>query len=122
MDGLDYGIEKGLPFPEQCEGLPDNLQILALGLARLREDNFINQSGPLFVGDEDAKYAAQVLYDDDSEEILERVNRGSGMIVHFHKGKGEVFHAGTTEWVAGLLRKDFAVEQVTRNVLNRFLA
>ena len=122
VDGLDYGIEKGLPFPEQCEGLPDNLQVLALGLARLREDNFINQSGPLFVGDEDAKYAAQVLYDDDSEEILERVNRGSGMIVHFHKGKGEVFHAGTTEWVAGLLRKEFAVEQVTRNVLNRFLA
>ena len=43
------------------------------------------------------------------------------MIVHFPKGRGEVFHAGTTEWVAGLLRRDPAVERVTRNVLDRFL-
>ncbi len=121
VDGLDYRIEQGLPFPESCAGLPDNLQILALGLARLREDDFSGQEDPLFVGDEDAKYTAQVLYGDDGEETLARVDRGSGMIVHFTKGKGEVFHAGTTEWVAGLLRKDFAVEQVTRNVLNRFL-
>ena len=43
------------------------------------------------------------------------------MIVSFNKGNGKVFHAGTTEWVAGLIHGDMAVEQVTRNVLNRFL-
>ena len=43
------------------------------------------------------------------------------MIVHFRKGKGEVFHAGTTEWIAGLIYHDPAVEQVTKNVLDRFL-
>jgi hypothetical protein len=43
------------------------------------------------------------------------------MIVNFKRGKGEVFHAGTCEWVAGLLRKDAMVERVTANVLNRYL-
>ena len=42
--------------------------------------------------------------------------------VHFTRGKGQVFNAGTTEWVAGLARGDHGVCQVTRNVLKRFLA
>ncbi len=121
VDGLDYCIKEGLPIPEACAGLPDDLQILALGLARLREDNFNSPLDALFVGDEDAIYAANILHGECSEQTLESVNRGSGMVVHFHKGQGEVFHAGTTEWVAGLLRRDKAVEQVTKNVLNHFL-
>jgi hypothetical protein len=44
------------------------------------------------------------------------------MIVSFRKGKGEVFHAGSVEWVAGLLRRDPQVERVTTNVLSRFLS
>jgi hypothetical protein len=32
-----------------------------------------------------------------------------------------VFHAGATEWVAGLLRRDPGVTRVTKNVLTRFL-
>ena len=48
--------------------------------------------------------------------------RGSGMIVSFSKGRGEVFHAGSVEWVAGLLRRDAQVERVTRNVLAGFLS
>jgi len=44
------------------------------------------------------------------------------MIVSFSKGRGEVFHAGSVEWVAGLLRQDAQVERVTRNVLDRFLS
>ena len=43
------------------------------------------------------------------------------MIVSFRRGQGEVFHAGSVEWVAGLLRRDPQVERVTRNVLARFL-
>ena len=49
------------------------------------------------------------------------MKRGSGMIVNFPKGKGEVFHAGSCEWVAGLLRGDAMVEQVTTNVLDRYV-
>ena len=43
------------------------------------------------------------------------------MIVNFQRGKGEVFHAGSCEWVAGLLRRDAMVEKVTGNVLDRYL-
>jgi hypothetical protein len=42
------------------------------------------------------------------------------MMVSFPKGKGEVFHAGTCEWVAGLIDRDPFVERITRNVLDRF--
>ena len=43
------------------------------------------------------------------------------MIVNFKRGKGEVFHAGSCEWVAGLLRRDAIVEKVTANVLDRYV-
>ena len=56
------------------------------------------------------------------QAAVEATKRGCGMIVHFHRGKGEVFHAGTCEWVAGLLRQDEMVIKVTRNVLDRFLS
>ena len=56
-----------------------------------------------------------------SDENLDKVKRGNGMIVNFQRGKGEVFHAGSCEWVAGLLRRDAMVEKVTRNVLDRYV-
>jgi N,N-dimethylformamidase beta subunit-like, C-terminal len=122
VDGLAYRIEDGLPYPEPCVTIPDDLQILAMGLARMREDSFGEPESALFVADHDAVHVAEMLYGSVSEATLTRVDRGSGMMIHFHKGRGEVFHAGATEWVAGLLRHDKAVEQMTRNVLNRFLA
>jgi hypothetical protein len=42
------------------------------------------------------------------------------MIIHWPKGKGEVFTAATCEWVAGLMQGDAQVIAVTRNVLDRF--
>ena len=47
--------------------------------------------------------------------------RGSSMIGVCKTGDGEIFNAGCCEWVSGLIKRDFFVEQVTRNVLNRFL-
>ena len=44
------------------------------------------------------------------------------MIVNFKQGRGEGFHAGSVEWVAGLLRRDPQVERVTSNVLRRYLS
>ena len=43
------------------------------------------------------------------------------MIVNFRSGRGEVFHAGTCDWIMGLTRRDEMVIQVTRNVLDRYL-
>lgn len=119
VGGLQQNIKDGLPYAEPVATLLSDLEILAMGLARMREDKQ-ESSHPSFVGDEDARFVAETLYGKTDEQTLARVNRGSGMIVHFSKGRGEVFNAGKTEWVAGLIRGDHAVEQVTRNVLQRF--
>ena len=71
--------------------------------------------------DEDGRFTAETLFGEASDANLEKVKRGNGMIVNFPRGKGEVFHAGSCEWVAGLLRQDPMVERVTKNVLDRYL-
>jgi hypothetical protein len=122
VDGLDYEIRHGLPWPTFRDGAPENVEIVALGLATNSEiipDERGEVSYFNFYGDP----AAEVMplrYDDDSAESLDRSARGSGMIVSFTRGAGSVFHAGTCDWVAGLKRRDHAVETVTRNVLGRF--
>lgn len=44
---------------------------------------------------------------------------GSGMIASFTRNKGEVFCAGTAEWVVGLIKGDFYTQTITKNVLDR---
>ena len=121
VDGLDYVVRGGLAYPSGAEAVPESLEILALGLSTLAEEGETVREGEVFIGLEDAAFAARTLEGREDAEAIDRVKRGSGMIVSFRRGKGEVFHAGSCEWVAGLIRRDAAVMQVTRNVLNRFL-
>jgi hypothetical protein len=121
VDGLDYVIRDGLPFPSGAEQVPDDLQILALGLASNIEVARAADADSLFLGTEDCELHAEILYGEVTPETVALAGRGSGMIVSFRQGRGEVFHAGSVEWVAGLLRRDPQVERVTRNVLSRFL-
>jgi len=121
VDGLDYLIRDGLPYPAEGSQVPDDLQILAVGLASNIEIARGVDQQALFLGSDDAAYRAEILYAEVNQQTLARAGRGSGMIVSFRRGKGEVFHAGSVEWVAGLMRRDPQVERVTRNVLERFL-
>ncbi len=121
VDGLDYEIHNGRPRPTAMSGAPDGLEILAMGMAsQVEEADFLVPEDQFF-GDEDGRFIAETLYGDASDENLEKVRYSNGMIVNFPKGKGEVFHAGSCEWVAGLLRQDAMVERVTANVLDRYL-
>ena len=122
VDGLDYVIRDGLPYPSGAEQVPEGLEILALGLASNREVARATDPASLFLGSEDCELHARILYDEVTPKTMALAGRGSGMIVSFRKGEGEVFHAGSVEWVAGLLRHDAQVERVTRNVLDRFLS
>jgi hypothetical protein len=122
VDGLDYVIRDGLPYPSDAEQVPDGLEILALGLASNQEVARGVDPATLFLGSEDCELHARILYGEVTPQTLALAGRGSGMIVSFSRGAGEVFHAGSVEWVAGLLRRDPQVERVTRNVLNRFLS
>ncbi|MEK1890039.1 MAG: N,N-dimethylformamidase beta subunit family domain-containing protein [Phyllobacterium sp.] len=121
VDGLDYVIRHGLPEPTGEGDPPDGLQILGLGLSSLKEERADIPAEGQFLGDEDALFVADVLAGNHGDAAVERYKRGAGMIVNFSRGKGEVFHAGTCEWVAGLLRRDKMVERVTANVLDRYL-
>jgi hypothetical protein len=97
------------------------LQILALGMSSLKEEPLGVPLDDRFLSDDDAKYVAEIRLGDSSDAAVDRVKRGSGMIVNFSRGRGEVLHAGSCEWVAALLRHDPLVERVTENVLARFL-
>ncbi len=50
------------------------------------------------------------------------IERGAAMMATMTAGVGEVFNAGCCGWVSGLIHADPAVERITRNVLDRFLA
>jgi len=123
VDGLDYGFRHGLPYPTGDDGAPDGIEIIAMGLATLLEENHGQDFGGLemAVYDEDMYFAAELLYNEVSDETVDKVRRGSGMMVTMQKGKGEVFTAATTNWVAGLIDRDPFVECITRNVLDRYL-
>ena len=121
VDGLDYTIRDGLPFPTFTDGAPETVEIIAMGLAfnneemrgRRGEESYYHDTRPQF---------ARLRYGADTPANRDKASRGSGMMVTFTRGAGSVFHAGSCEWVAGLIRRDPATETVTRNVLDRFTA
>ncbi len=121
VDGLDYIIRGGLPEPSETSGAPHGLQILALGMSSLKEEAGNFAPDDRYLSDQDAKFVAEIRLGEDGDAAVERVKRGAGMIVNFTRGRGEVFHAGSCEWVAALSRRDALVEHVTANVLARYL-
>ncbi len=121
VDGLDYEIRNGRPQPTAESGAPEGLEILAMGMASQVEEADFLEPQDQFFGDEDGRFIAETLFGEASDENLAKVRYSNGMMVNFRQGKGEVFHAGSCEWVAGLLRQDAMVERVTANVLDRYL-
>lgn len=120
VDGADYEMRDGRPFPVPGDG-PEILDILAMGPATSYEDDHQNPGAVLFIAKADVAFKALAKFGDTSPETLRRAGSGVGMMAHFAKGQGEVFNAGSCEWVVGLQHGDFYTAQVTRNVLDRFL-
>jgi len=120
VDGCDYTFRNGLPYATGSDGAPDNLQILAMGLATTAEADHRNPGSVFFIGDLDAQAVAHRRFRRTDESTVDQVRRGSGMIACFDRGKGSVFNAGSCEWVAGLIAGDPFVGRLTHNVLRRF--
>lgn len=120
VDGVDYRMQDGLPVATGADGADPTLDILAMGLATNIEPEPGIWGETVYIGDADAVFKARAMYGDVTKETLDRSTRGNGAIIHWRRGRGEVFTAGTCEWVMGLTRRDWQVEQVTRNVLQRF--
>ena len=96
------------------------LAAVAMGLATNIEADHGIWGETLYIGSADAAYKAKTMFGEVTPETLDASRRGNGMIVSWKRGEGEVFTAAACEWVAGLMRGDRQVEQVTRNVLDRY--
>ena len=120
VDGLDYEFRGGLPFPTGTDGAPDDLEIVAMNWSTAAEDGRETDRPYFMLGDGDARYRAAISNEPYTEHNRRHFARGAGMIVSFLQGAGEVFTAGTCEWVNGLQIADPTVTQITDNVLARF--
>ena len=92
------------PIPPIRAQAPEGIEILALGLSSTVEEGPTIRPGRSFLGIEDGEYVASVLTGRKDAAAIEATKRGSGMIVNFREGQGEVFHAGTCDWIMGLTR------------------
>ncbi|GAB3561535.1 hypothetical protein GCM10027445_00450 [Amycolatopsis endophytica] len=121
VDGLDYEFRDGLPHPTGTDGAPAGLQIIAMNWSTAAEDAREKDTAYFMLGDGDARYRASIAGEDYTEQTRRRFARGAGMVVSFSRGDGEVFTAGTCEWVNGLRTGDQAITTVTDNVLRHLL-
>ena len=119
VDGLDYTMKDGVPLPTERAGAWDSTEIIAMGLASNIEEDRGQLEAALYYGDTSAMVGL-VRYGEISERSAAAGGRGSGMMISFNRGEGSVFHAGTTDWVAGLEKGDPYTETITKNVLNKF--
>lgn len=110
--------EHGLPAPDGGVGIPPHLQIIAFTPATLFEPP--SSPFPASIPPEEPEKLAQIAYGLTGEGATERISRGHAVMATFAKGDGEVFNAGTTEWVHGLTADDPYVVGITHNVLKRF--
>ncbi|WP_420546677.1 N,N-dimethylformamidase beta subunit family domain-containing protein [Curvivirga sp.] len=114
VDGLEYEIRDDLPYPTGEDGAHQDIEILGMGFATMTEADHKIWGEEYYISNHDLAIIP--------EELRKKAIRGNGVMIHWKKGAGEIFNAATCEWIMGLTRKDQQIEQVTRNVLNRFLS
>lgn len=120
VDGLDYVVRDGLPLATGEDGASRDIEIIGQGLGTNAEADHGIWGEQLFIGDSDCQFKARALYGAVTPKTMDKAVRGNGVLVHWQRGRGAVFNAATCEWVMGLTRRDPQVEQITRNVLDRF--
>ena len=125
IDGCDFTMRDGLPFPTGKDGAPENLSIIAMAPAIQHEEDHFKATSPSMMNSVSTpaiKGDGAVLPHLVEHEGVRHPKYGAGMIASFDRGSGvgdgTMFVAGTTDWVVGLQRRNWFVEQITRNVLN----
>ncbi|KAL2848175.1 hypothetical protein BJY01DRAFT_246500 [Aspergillus pseudoustus] len=98
-----------------------NLEIIAMRPATFGERDLSGGREPIGGPLREVEQVIKLGYEGfDLPEYLQDRAYGSGMVASFTKGAGEVFCAGTCEWVAGLIRRNEFTELITKNVLDKF--
>ena len=121
VDGLDYTFRRGLPYPTGEDGAPESIEILAMAPAVRVEEEHVGEGFRYYLGNGKPSSTTRMTPGPTPPDGPETQRYGSGMIVSMARGRGEVLTAGSCEWVMGLARGDFTTQQITRNVLDRFL-
>ena len=119
VDGVDYTFRHGLPYATGTDGAPADLEIVAMTPAVLGETDRWAGEVPIGAPIAEVQDLLRAVWGDDVPERFS-TGYGAGMVATFRRGAGEVFNAGTTEWVSGLIHHDPFTEQITHNVLRRF--
>ena len=119
VDGVDYTTVDGLPVPTFRDGAPESLRIIGMGLASNRETEFGHKGELSYYGDQTG-LVVEARSGSKDPVTRESASRGAGMMVEFSRGQGHVFHAGSSEWVAGLEAAEPLTMRVTENVLRRY--
>lgn len=120
MDGVDYTFRKGRPYPTGFDGAPENLEIIAMAPAVTYARDRWNGEVPVGAPMEDVHQILDMLFAGDPPDHLRDLEYGAGMVASFIKGQGEVFNAGSAEWVNGLAEQEWFTSKITRTVLDRF--
>lgn len=121
VDGLDVTMSNGCLVATGKDGADPSIDILAMGAASNIEDDQQVWGETLYLGDADAQWilASKAR---GAEADLAQTAKGNGVMIHWQRGKGEIFNAATCEWVMGLTNKHPVIEQITNNVLKRFIS
>ncbi len=117
-----------VPAPTGEDGAPTDMEVLATAPARLISITEDRCEAPVALWASvdppgDLEGVAMILHDTatPSQAQLDTLGSGHAVLGLFDRGAGSVFNAGTTDWVYGLDR-DRQVQQVTANVIDRFLS
>lgn len=126
VDGCDYTVRDGLPYPTGSDGAPANLSIVAMAPALLHEEDHHNASmanqmnsvsTPVIKGD------GKALPHLEEHEGAVHPKYGAGMIASYDRGvgpgDGTMYVVGSTDWVVGLQNRNWFVETITCTVLDR---
>jgi len=118
-DGCRFTFDRdGRPQALPELGVPKNLDIIALAPTAFGED--LSSGYPMLIPPENLPIIAREVFGEEGAVAEDRILRGHAVMASFARGKGEVFNGGTTEWAHGLAARDPFIEQITRNVLERF--
>ena len=103
-DGCEFELQNGLPIPTYRDGTPNTFEILGSAPSALSS------------ADNSLEMVTQALYGEETNKTHSQP--GAAILGIYTKG-GTVLTTGCTNWSDGLEGGDKAVEQITKNIINR---
>jgi hypothetical protein len=124
VDGCALALDEGRYRPTGEDSAPETLEVLAIAPAHLMSITAERCEAPpaLWASVDppgDLEWVSSILFGDASPKHTSRITNGHAVMATFTRGSGTVFNAGSANWCYGL-GADPLIEQITRNVINRF--